>query len=214
MSRRKHRSSSLSAATRSKDSSEDSPAVPAQSRRVLIALVAAATLIVAGAGVWWTLLHNGSAQAEVIPASLAVNAKFAGSEACAGCHGDAYSAWKTSQHARAMQHATADTVLGDFAQAKFRYGGVESTFFQRDGKYFVRTDGEDGKLADFEIKYTFGLAPLQQYLIPFPDGRMQALSISWDSRSKEQGGQRWFHLYPNEKVDHRDELHWTRRSQN
>ena len=29
---------------------------------------------------------------------------------------------------------------------KFRYDGVESTFFQRDGKYFVRTDGADGKL--------------------------------------------------------------------
>jgi len=113
-----------------------------------------------------------------------------------------------------MQHATADTVLGDFAHAKFRYAGVESTFFQRDGKFFVRTDGADGKLADFEIKYTFGVAPLQQYLIPFPDGRIQALSIAWDSRTREQGGQRWFHLYPNEKVDHRDELHWTRRLQN
>ena len=113
-----------------------------------------------------------------------------------------------------MQHASADTVLGNFNNAKFRYNGVESTFFQRDGKYFVRTDGADGKLADFEIQYTFGIMPLQQYLIPFPDGRMQALSIAWDSRPKEQGGQRWFHLYPNEKVDHRDELHWTKRSQN
>ena len=113
-----------------------------------------------------------------------------------------------------MQHASADTVLGNFNNAKFRYNGVESTFFQHDGKYFVRTDGADGKLADFEIRYTFGILPLQQYLIPFPDGRMQALSIAWDSRPKEQGGQRWFHLYPNEKVDNRDELHWTKRSQN
>ncbi len=143
-----------------------------------------------------------------------MNQRFVGSEACAACHADAYAAWKGSQHERAMQHARADTVLGNFDRAKFRYAAVESTFFQRDGKFFVHTDGADGRLADFEIKYTFGVAPLQQYLIEFPDGRLQALSIAWDSRPQGQGGQRWFHLYPNDKVDHRDELHWTRRSQN
>ncbi|MGC2049449.1 MAG: tetratricopeptide repeat protein [Gallionella sp.] len=210
MSRRKRRLSLASETAHS----EESPAILAQSRRVISALVAAATLIVVGAGIWWASLHNGSVQAAVVPAHDTANAKFVGSEACAGCHDNAYAAWKTSQHARAMQHASADTVLGDFNQAKFRYAGIESTFFQRDGKFFVRTDGADGKLADFEIKYTFGITPLQQYLIAFPDGRMQALSIAWDSRPKEQGGQRWFHLYPKEKVDHRDELHWTRRMQN
>ncbi|MDP2354496.1 MAG: tetratricopeptide repeat protein, partial [Beijerinckiaceae bacterium] len=66
----------------------------------------------------------------------------------------------------------------------------------------------------FVIKYTFGVEPLQQYLVEFPDGRVQALSVSWDSRPKESGGQRWFHLYPNEKVDHTDVLHWTKLNQN
>ena len=47
----------------------------------------------------------------------------------------------------------------------------------------------------------FGIDPLQQYLIEFPDGRIQALSIAWDTRPKEQGGQHWFHLYPNEKIE-------------
>ncbi len=146
--------------------------------------------------------------------SLVTNADYVGNDACAGCHADAYAAWKDSQHARAMQHATDETVLGNFDQATFRYAGVKSTFFRRDGEFFVRTDGVDGKLADFEIQYTFGVEPLQQYLIAFSDGRLQALSIAWDSRPKAQGGQHWFHLYPNDKVDHRDELHWTRRSQN
>jgi tetratricopeptide (TPR) repeat protein len=150
----------------------------------------------------------------VVPASPAIDASFAGSEACAGCHAEAYSAWQASQHARAMQHATAATVLGSFSQATFRYAGFESTFYQRNDRFFVRTDGADGKLADFEIRYTFGIEPLQQYLIAFPDGRLQALSVAWDSRPKETGGQRWFHLYPDDKVDHRDELHWTRRAQN
>ena len=106
-----------------------------------------------------------------------------------------------------MQHATEATVLGNFDDAKFRYAGVSSRFFRRGDKFFVRTDDAAGRIADHEIKYTFGVEPLQQYLIELSGGRLQALSISWDSRPREQGGQRWFHLYPNERVDHRDELH-------
>jgi tetratricopeptide (TPR) repeat protein len=113
-----------------------------------------------------------------------------------------------------MQHVNDKSVLGDFGGARFTHSGITSTFFRRDGKFFVNTDGADGKLADFEIKYTFGVYPLQQYLIEFPDGRLQALSIAWDSRPGGEGGQRWFHLYPNERIDHRDVLHWTRSSQN
>ena len=78
----------------------------------------------------------------------------------------------------------------------------------------MRTDGPDGALHDYEIAYTFGVYPLQQYLIEFPDGRIQALSIAWDTRPKAEGGQRWFHLYPNEPMPHDDLLHWTGPYQN
>ena len=64
------------------------------------------------------------------------------------------------------------------------------------------------------MKYTFGVDPLQQYLIELPGGRLQALSIAWDTRPKAKGGQRWFHLYPSERIDFRDELHWTGINQN
>ena len=113
-----------------------------------------------------------------------------------------------------MQHATADTVLGDFSGATYTRDGVTSSFFKRDGKFVIRTDGPDGKLADFEVKYTFGVEPQQQYLVELPGGRLQAVSVTWDTRPTEQGGQRWFRQYPGEKLDHRDELHWTQRSQN
>ena len=96
----------------------------------------------------------------------------------------------------------------------FDYYGVRSRFFRKDGRFLVETDGPDGKLATFEVKYTFGVDPLQQYLIEFPDGRLQALSIAWDSRPKDKGGQRWFHLYPNEEIRHDDVLHWTKLNQN
>ncbi|WP_408918136.1 tetratricopeptide repeat protein [Bradyrhizobium arachidis] len=113
-----------------------------------------------------------------------------------------------------MQHATAASVLGNFDDNSFDYFGVHSRFFKKDSKFFVETDGPDGKLATFEVKYTFGIYPLQQYLSEFPDGRIQALSIAWDSRPKDQGGQRWFHLYPNEEIKHDDVLHWTKLNQN
>jgi Flp pilus assembly protein TadD len=78
----------------------------------------------------------------------------------------------------------------------------------------VRTDGPDGAHHDYEIRFTFGVTPLQQYLIAFPDGRLQALSVAWDSRPASEGGQRWFHLYPDEPIRHDDILHWTGLNQN
>jgi tetratricopeptide (TPR) repeat protein len=113
-----------------------------------------------------------------------------------------------------MQDATEKTILGDFDGAAYTKEGVESRFFKRDGKHWVTTDGPDGKLADFEVRYTFGVAPLQQYLIELSGGRFQALGLAWDARAKEQGGQRWYDLYPNRSLKAGDPLHWTGIDQN
>jgi predicted CXXCH cytochrome family protein len=174
-------------------------------------------LLGVAAGGWYQVTHitAPAPQASVTaPVASVAAAAYVGSAACAGCHADAWRSWQGSQHAQAMQPATADTVLGDFNAAHFDYAGVTSTFFRRDGKYFARTDGPDGVPADNEVQYTFGVYPLQQYLVPLPGGRLQALSIAWDSRPRAQGGQRWFHLYPDEQVRHDDVLHWTQPSQN
>ncbi len=136
-------------------------------------------------------------------------AEYVGRQSCATCHKTQNQAWIGSHHDLAMQDANHQTVLGDFNNATFTYFDVTSTFFKKAGKFFVMTDGPDGKLADYEIRYTFGVYPLQQYLIEFPGGRLQAFSIAWDTRPKGQGGQRWFHLYPNEHITHEDPLHWT-----
>ncbi|MFQ5666993.1 MAG: tetratricopeptide repeat protein [Candidatus Binatia bacterium] len=135
---------------------------------------------------------------------------YLGARACAECHRPEFDAWHGSQHDRAMQVAALESVLGRFDDARFRYAGVESRFYRKDGRFMVRTDGPDGKLHDYAIAYTFGVEPLQQYLIEFPGGRLQALGIAWDSRPRRQGGQRWFHLYPEQRVDSKHPLHWTR----
>lgn len=136
-------------------------------------------------------------------------AEYIGRDACKACHAEQDKSWEGSHHDLAMQQATADTVLGDFNNVEFEQFGVVSRFFRTDDRFMVRTDGGDGKLQDFVIKYTFGVYPLQQYLIEFSGGRLQSLDIAWDSRSKEKGGQRWFHLHPEDKVAHDDVLHWT-----
>ena len=113
-----------------------------------------------------------------------------------------------------MQPATGSTVLGDFNQASFDNDGVTTTFFRNGPRFMARTDGPDGQLHDYEIGYTFGVYPLQQYLIAMPGGRLQALGIAWDSRARESGGQRWFFLYPGQKITARDTRHWTGIDQN
>ena len=145
------------------------------------------------------------------PAGVADVADYVGAEACATCHTAAYDAWRESHHARAMQLATQDTVLGDFNDTSFTYNGVTTRFRRSGDSFTVETDGPMGKIESFAVRYTFGVAPLQQYLVELTPGRLQALSIAWDARPE---GQRWFHLYPDEAVDHRDVLHWTKVSQN
>ena len=113
-----------------------------------------------------------------------------------------------------MQEATANTVLARFDESTFTSAGVTTKFFRRGNRYFANTEGADGQPHDFEIRYTFGVYPLQQYLVAFPDGRIQPLPIAWDSRPPAHGGQRWFRLNPGARVAHTGELHWTARQQN
>jgi predicted CXXCH cytochrome family protein len=179
--------------------------------RKRLAIGAAVTALVIGAlGVWgtspWWPLGTSATERPV--------ARYVGREACGQCHQEAERAWRGSHHDLAMQPATEATVAGDFGGARFGHAGVTTTFLRRDGKFVVRTDDPDGQLHDYDVAYTFGVAPLQQYLIDFPDGRKQALGIAWDSRPKAEGGQRWFHLYPDERVTFTHELHWTAPSQN
>ena len=42
---------------------------------------------------------------------------------------------------------------------------------------------------------------------------MQSFVVAWDSRSQQQNGQRWYDLYPDQKIETGDPLHWTGRNQ-
>lgn len=137
-----------------------------------------------------------------------LDALFSGSESCKECHRPEYEKWQNSDHDKAMEIATDETVLGDFNNIIFTHNGIENRFFKKDDLFYINTIGPEGTLEDFQITHTFGFYPLQQYLIPFPGGRMQCLTIAWDDLKK-----RWYTL-PNHTDDYTDWLHWTGQGQN
>lgn len=165
-----------------------------------------ATLIIMGSIplYLWRVEHEASATQPLRPA-----ASFAGSQKCAQCHKGEYDRWTGSHHDLAMDLATEATVLGNFDDAVFDYFGTQSRFYRKAETFWVHTRGPDGVMGDFEIKYVFGVYPLQQYLVPFPGGRLQCLPITWDVDRKQ-----WYHQVPDAPRDPQDWLYWTNAGQN
>ncbi|WP_373417266.1 multiheme c-type cytochrome [Vibrio sp. D449a] len=139
-------------------------------------------------------------------------ANYVGSEACIDCHADQVEAWQGSHHDMAMKHADQESVLGDFDDVSVDHKGKQNRFFRKGAEYWVHIEGPDGQFHDYKISYTFAFEPLQQYMVEFDDGRVQLIPFAWDSRTKEEGGQRWFHLYPD--TTNTDEFYWTNSGQN
>jgi len=137
------------------------------------------------------------------------NAAYIGDKSCQSCHAKEVDLWRKSDHFKAMEPANDSTVLGDFNNASLTADGITSKFFRRDGKYFINSQGPDGSNQDFEVLYTFGFKPLQQYLVAFPNGKMQVPRMSWDVKKKK-----WFHQYAGQKIQSNDWLHWSRGGQN
>lgn len=146
--------------------------------------------------------------------ALATAEGYVGSVGCVSCHVAQAGAWQGSNHALAMQHAGPQSVLGDFADVRFEHHGQVTRFLRREGRYIIRTDGPDGRQQDFEVAYTFGVFPLQQYLIAMPGGRLQAFGVAWDARPRAAGGQRWYSLYPDDPPRPGESTHWSGREQN
>ena len=169
------------------------------------------------ASVLFVLLVCGAARAQIgdLPSRIGPPAaQFVGSAACAACHQKESDDWRASHHAAAMQAAGDKNVLGKFDGAIFRKGDEESRFFRRDGKFFVHTAGPDGRQKDFEFKYTFGLYPLQQYLIALPGGRLQAFGVAWDPKAGGAGRTKMVRPLSRPQAGPGDPLHWTGIDQN
>ncbi|NBC84525.1 MAG: tetratricopeptide repeat protein [Bacteroidetes bacterium] len=140
-------------------------------------------------------------------------AQYVGKESCIECHANEYNHWVGSDHDKAMDHANENTVLGNFNNQQIEYNGMTHKMYKRNGQFFVLTDGENGELQEYEIKYVFGYDPLQQYLVEFEGGRLQTLAITWNTKDSS-----WYHMaeaiYQDQIIEHNNWLHWTNQAQN
>lgn len=134
-----------------------------------------------------------------------ITGNYVGSSACFECHQEQFNKWDESHHAKAMQHATDSTILGNFESVTLKSSGITAKFYKDDGKYFINSESGDGSYVDFEVKYTFGLYPLQQYLVELNKGKLQAFRFAWDIDNEK-----WYDLYPDQEIIPQDWLHWTR----
>lgn len=183
---------------------------------LLAALLVVATGLMLGRAAGPGQAQAPSAAAAPALGQLAAHAPegYVGSQACASCHPAATADWTRSDHAKAMAEATSGNLLGDFSDVTVQHLGETARFRREGGRFLVETQGKDGKPATFTVSHSFGWRPLQQYLVSFPDGRLQALPWAWDTRPQAQGGQRWFHVYGDQAIPAGDQLHWTGRMQN
>ena len=170
----------------------------------LIGLIAALVIVASLPVYYFSVVKNTES-----PATPSHEANFVGSVECQDCHKVEYDKWLGSHHDLAMGVANENTVLGDFNNADITIHGITSRFYTKDGKYFVHTNGPGGEMGDFEITHTFGWYPLQQYLVPFPGGRLQTLHIAWNSKENF-----WFRVPPEGPIEPDDWLYWTNAAQN
>ncbi|RJG11078.1 hypothetical protein D3879_15540 [Pseudomonas cavernicola] len=182
-----------------------------------IYLILAGLLLLVTLGIW-LFLQRSTPQAVIAPATVATPqaakpittpASFVDETQCQGCHSEQVKDWQGSHHQMAMLPAANGNVLGNFNAVTFKGEAETTRFTQRDGAYWINTPGPDGKAADFKVAYTFGIEPLQQYLIEMPGGRLQASGVAWDTQKNQ-----WFELYPGQKIDFKDDLHWSKPTQN
>ncbi len=159
-------------------------------------------LLSAGTAIWITTASPYVAQPEI-------GYNWVAEDSCQTCHQPQHQNWQGSHHHLAMQSANEHTVLGDFNDHTFVGQRARTHFLRNANGFWVSTTGADGKPADYPVAYTFGIEPLQQYLLALPDGRLQAFDVAWDTQKKK-----WFELYPDQQIKHEDALHWMGSNQN
>ncbi|MCH2159657.1 MAG: tetratricopeptide repeat protein [Oleiphilaceae bacterium] len=134
------------------------------------------------------------------------------SQTCVACHKKEVNAWRSSHHAKAMGKANSKNILGNFEDARLSYEGKLVKFTLEAEKYYIEMPNLSGVMKKYQVLYTFGFDPLQQYMFDEGKGKLQFFPFAWDSRPKSMGGQRWYVVHPDQEPH--DSFHWSRMGQN
>ncbi len=132
---------------------------------------------------------------------------------CQSCHQQETADWQQSHHANAMAVANEENVLANFDNVTAKHFSQTAFFYKKNNQFLI--DLTENKVKKtYTVSYVFGFTPLQQYLIEVEKGQYQVFPFAWDSRSLEDGGQRWYANYEKEDVAPNDRLHWLQPLQN
>jgi predicted CXXCH cytochrome family protein len=130
------------------------------------------------------------------------------------CHEAQSQAYAESHHAKALLKPSPELAKTRFDGTRFtsRLGGT-TQFSLRDGAPVVSTPVPGGTTATFPISYVSGVWPLEQYVVATERGKLQSLGVVWDSRSADEGGAKWFHVYGQGGIAPSDPLFFTSSAQ-
>ena len=169
--------------------------MPAALRFLLLILGVVAAVV--GGLVWWVLRppewERAVPVSSVLPRKLAARSVFppAGALDCKACHPAVFNEWATSQHAHAnrlvnpLQDGPAFNPTRTFPE-----GLLATTVSEKWNRLIVRQTGADGIPSYHRAVAVIGVAPLIQYLTPFPGGRLQVINPAYDPKNGD-----WFDIY-------------------
>jgi len=129
--------------------------------------------------------------------------------ACATCHQAIFDEWVGSQHANANRLVTDAHERAAFDPSTTMTNGSFITTMQRTGRdafEFVSVFSNQPP-ETFRAEAVIGIIPLRQYLVSYPDGRLQVMDMSYDPRSNE-----WFNAFGDENRQPHEWGHWKGRS--
>lgn len=156
-----------------------------RSGKWLLALALAPVVV----GLAWAGWDIGRVTTELETPRDLHDAEHTTSGECQRCHPAQFESWSRTFHRTMTQEADETSVLGDFDDATFTYGGVEARMSRTDsGGFEFRFVGPDGEWSRAEVARTVGSRRYQQYLAR-EDDLLFRLPVAWHI---VEG--RWFHM--------------------
>ncbi|MEP6865698.1 MAG: multiheme c-type cytochrome, partial [Deltaproteobacteria bacterium] len=179
------------------------PPEPAKRSRTQLAIAGVALVVIVISGVAiWKLAGSSSASPAPTVAAVPVDAlgitmpafagdagvlphqTYVGSGACGDCHDDELKNWQKSWHARALEPATDKFVVGNYDYAHFKGSSSEATMLRKGATREMKTQGPDGRVAEFPVNWVIGGKRMQDAVTVFPDGRWQVLPVYYHVTAK------------------------------
>ncbi len=125
------------------------------------------------------------------PGALSAIGTFVSSESCRRCHEPQFATWRGTAHADSLRDPSEDVIVGRFDGTPVDYHFYTATPYQKDGDWYVRIEGKDGRPSgEHKVAQVVGKSFEQTYLFMGENGEWRVVPLSW---SLER--QQWDHTH-------------------